>query len=124
MPEYRKAAAPRNLRVADEIKRILGRIFDTKVDLPSVDLVTITRVDLSPDLKNASVYLSLLNPKPDAISIIRKILTRKKELRYLMGTELQIKYVPHLKIFLDEALEQSARIHAIIENLHHESPDD
>ena len=108
----------------NEIKRILGHIFDTKVDLASVDLVTVTRVELSPDLKNASVYLSLLNPKPNAISIIRKILKRKRMLRYQMGTELQIKYVPHLKIFLDEAIEQSARIHAILEDLHHDSPDD
>lgn len=110
--------------MADQIRRILGHLFDTRVDLPAVDLLTVTRVELSSDLKNASVYLSFLNPRPNAEAVIKKIFGRKKELRYRMGSQLQIKYVPQLKFFVDKELEQSARIHAIIEDLHHETSDD
>ena len=124
MPDYRKSAAPRALRVADEIQRILGPIFDSKLGSWNVDLLTVTQVELSRDLKNAAVYVSLLNPSPDAITVLRDLRHRKKEIRYLMGSILQTKYVPQLKFFIDESTERSSRINAIIEELHGDAPED
>lgn len=78
MPDYRKSAAPRALRVADEIKRIVGQIFDSRIEPKNVDLVTVTQVTMSRDLKNASIYISMLNPSPDAIAVLRKLRRKKK----------------------------------------------
>ena len=122
MPDYRKSAAPRALRVADEIKRIVGQIFDSKIEPKNVDLVTVTQVTMSRDLKNASIYISMLNPAPDAKAVLRDLRSRKKKIRYMMGTELQTKYVPQIKLFIDESIERSTRINTIIEELHGDNP--
>lgn len=121
MPEYSKRPAPRSLRVADQVKRIIGHLLDNEVKLPQVDMLTVTRVEMSNDLKHAGIYVSLLNPVPDNETVIRSLRGHNKELRYLLGSQLQAKYVPAIKFFLDESIEQSARIHAIIEELEQKS---
>ena len=124
MPEYRKQPAPRSLRVADSIKRIFGQLLDREVQLSQVDMVTVTRVVMSKDLKHAAIHVSMLNPRPDSAAVIRLLRGRNKELRYLLGSQLQAKYVPSLKFYLDDSMTQSARIHAIIEDLHHDERHD
>lgn len=121
MPEYSKRPAPRSLRVADQIKRIIGHLLDSEVDRTQVDMLTVTRVEMSNDLKHAGIYVSLLNPQPDGESVIRSLRMRNKELRYLLGSRLQAKYVPKIKFFIDESIKQSARIHAIIEKIQQEA---
>ena len=122
MPEYSKRPAPRSLRVADQIKRIIGHLLDSEINLPQVDMATVTRVEMSNDLKHAGIYVSLLNPQPDGEAVIRSLRSHSKELRYLLGSQLQAKYVPAIRFFLDESMKQSAQIHAIIEDLHQERP--
>ena len=39
-----------------------------------------------------------------------------------MATELQTKYVPQIKLFIDESIERSTRINTIIEELHGDNP--
>lgn len=120
MPEHRHSQVPRAVRVAEEIQRILGEIFLTKVQVSTAGLLTITRVEMSRDLQNATVYLSLLNPATDNERGIREVIRKKKQLRYHLGAELRTKYVPQLRFFLDKSVERSTRINAILEDLHGE----
>ena len=108
--------------MADEIRSILGQIFDSKIEPQNVDLLTVTQVTMSRDLKNASIYISMLNPAPDANAVMRDLRGRNKKIRYLLGSMLQTKYVPQIKFFIDESIERSARINTIIEELHSDNP--
>ncbi len=118
MPDHRHSQVPRAVRVAEEIQRILGEIFLTKIQVATAGLLTVTQVQMSRDLRNATVYLSFLNPATDNERGIREVIRKKKQLRYHLGSELRTKYVPQLRFFLDESLERSARINAILEDLH------
>lgn len=118
MLENRHPQVPRAVRVAEEIQRILGEIFLTKIQIATAGLLTITQVELSRDLRHATVYLSFLNPATDEEGGIREVIRKNKRLRYLLGAELRTKYVPRLRFYLDKSLERSARINAILEDLH------
>ncbi len=118
MPEHRHSQVPRAVRVAEEIQRILGEIFLTKVQISTTGLLTITQVEMSRDLRHATVYLSFLGPATDNEGGIREVIRKRKQLRYHLGAELRTKYVPQLRFFLDKSVERSARINAILEDLH------
>jgi ribosome-binding factor A len=81
-------------------------------------MLTVTRVELSSDLRIAKVYISLFNPVTSKEDVLQDLLHRRKEIRYHLGTELRIKYVPELRFHLDESLEHSARINEVLNELH------
>jgi len=109
--------------VAEEVQRILGEVFLTKVQVLSAGMLTVTHVDISRDLRIARVYLSFLNPSASKEEVLGKLLRHRKEIRYHLGTELQTKYVPELRFYLDESVERSARIQSILEDLHRDETD-
>lgn len=81
-------------------------------------MVTVTRVETSRDLRYAKIYLSFLNTDVDAETIMAKIIRKRKEIRFLLGGMLKIKFVPELRFHLDLSAKHSDRINAILEELH------
>jgi len=120
LPDSCHSIVPRSLRVAEEVQRILGEIFLTKVQLRGSGMLTVTHVECSRDLRVAKVYLSFLNPDISREEIFKELIRRRKEVRYHLGTELRAKYVPELRFYLDDSLEQSSRVNALLEKLHRE----
>jgi ribosome-binding factor A len=119
LPDFHRIPpVPRSVRLAEEVQRILGRILQSKILLPAAGLVTVTRVELSRDLRFAKIYLSFLNPDLPKEEIQKELIRQRKTIRYYLGSELQAKYVPELRFYIDESFERSARIHAVIEAIH------
>lgn len=123
MPDSHRATVPRSLRVAEEVQRILGEVFLTKVQVLSAGMLTVTHVEITKDLRIARVYLSFLNPSASKEEVLGELLRHRKEIRYHLGTELRAKYVPELRFYLDESVERSTRIQAILEGLHRAETD-
>ena len=117
MPDSQRNVIPRSLRVAEEVQRVLGNVFLTQVRITSAEMLTVTHVELTRDLRIARVYLSPLNPRDTSEEVFKELLRRRKEIRYHLGSELRIKYVPQLRFYLDESLERSARIQSILNDL-------
>ncbi len=116
MPDGRNYPVARAVRVAEEIQRILSDVFLTEIRISTADLITVTDVIMSPDLRNANVYLSILNPEVGPEEVLRDLIRRRKEIRFHMASELQLKFMPQLRFYHDNSLEQSARINAILED--------
>jgi ribosome-binding factor A len=112
------------MRLAEEVQRILGHIFQSKVQLPAADMVTVTHVELSKDLRFAKVYLSFLNPSQPKDELLKELVRNRKTIRYHLGSELEAKYVPDLRFYIDDSFERSARIHAVIEAIHEDEQND
>jgi ribosome-binding factor A len=117
LPDYRHSPVPRSVRVAEEIQRILAEIFSTRLRIPEVGLITVTDVELSTDLRNANVFISFLAQTGTPREALAAIINRRKEVRFLLGQELRIKYVPELRFSYDSSYEKSARINTILEDL-------
>lgn len=118
MRNSHQTSYPRSLRVAEEIQKILGDVFLTRVTVRGSGLLTVTRVELSRDLRTAHIHLSFLNPAQEPETLLREIIRRRKEIRYHMGNELRAKYVPELRFHVDHTLEHAARINALLDGLH------
>lgn len=107
----------RKERVANEIQHILGKIQTQYIDLSDLGLITFSRVTISPDLKHAKVFFSVLNKKIPIDKIQIEMDNRAKSFRKYLGQELRIKFTPELKFFYDETVEYTQKIDTIFQKL-------
>lgn len=85
-------------------------------------LLTITDVDVSPDLRNAKVFVSQMGRELAHDQVIERLKHEAGRLRTHLAHVLRMRTVPHLKFCFDESVERGARLSALIDSLHAESP--
>ena len=80
--------------------------------------ITVTDVEVSPDLSIASIYISVL-ANEDKQGIIDLITASKSKIRKSLGNRIgkQARIVPDLRFFLDNTEDQAARMDDIINKL-------
>lgn len=109
----------RQLKVSRLILKDLGDIFqrDNRGILQGA-FVTVSDVQITPDLGLARVYLSMMMVK-DKQELIDRINERKSEIRRILGNKIgkQVRIVPDLMFYIDEVEEQAQRLDQIIDNL-------
>lgn len=118
MAENSKEPSQRQLRVGQEIKRILaGFIQRGEIrNLEGLDtIVTITEVHVSPDLKYASVYLMTLNNK-NLQEVLDGLQLAANYLRKQISAKMQLRYTPELVFKVDESFEQVDKIEELLRN--------
>jgi ribosome-binding factor A len=108
-------------RVGEEIRDELSRLLSRGViHDPGIGFITLTRVQVSPDLQQARVfYTSLGDPK--ARQQTAKALERAKPfLRRQLGGVLRLRRVPEIDFRFDESIAHQDRIEQILRDLHQE----
>jgi ribosome-binding factor A len=108
----------RSKRVADQIKNELGWLIEQKLNDPNKGFITLTRVKLSPDLKLASVYYSVLG-NTEVKERSKQVLKKATHfLRKELGYKVKLKYLPDLRFFYDDSLDYKDHIDQIIKKIH------
>src|SRR4029077_17985211 len=97
----------RMLRVNEVVRRELSTIFTRDLIFDDA-LVTINEVDVTPDLKNAHVFVSVLG-KGSPKAVIEKLETQRTILQAELSKKVVLKYTPHLIFHLDNSPERGAR---------------
>ena len=104
----------RNERVATAVLRELADVLHNELKDPRVKNATITEVDVSPDLKNARVYISFLTDNKEEIEAAMKGLKSAKGfLRSAVAKRLNLRYMPDLDLRYDSLLTESMRLDAL-----------
>lgn len=108
-------------RVEEMVKRVISEALIGEVDIPHGERVTVTKVDMSPDLRNAKVFFSILaETEEEKQTIFQGVRKRRKEIRRIVGREMELRLVPSLKFEIDNTAEEAARIEALIQKIHEE----
>jgi ribosome-binding factor A len=110
---------PRMLRVNEVVREAIADELEQMSD-PRLELVTITGVDVSPDLRHATVWYAALGTHEPATADGLRVAA--PHLRAVLGREVRLKYVPKLHFREDPAIETGQRVEEIIRGLH-EGPD-
>jgi len=103
------------LRVNELLKRELSGIIAREISFTDA-LVTINHVDVSADLKNAHVFVSVLGPDLGA-SVISKLASHRATLQAELARHVTMKYTPHLIFHLDDSIERGARVIEILQEI-------
>ncbi len=106
---------PRALRVNEVVHETLADELERLSD-PRLTMVTITGVDVSPDLRHAKVFYGALDADEDATA--QALRSAAPHLRGVLGRQVRLKYLPELRFERDPAIEHGQRVEAIIRSLH------
>ena len=107
----------RNERVSEEIRGVLVEAIREVRD-PLVGFVTLTGVDLSPDLKQARVYVSRLGTEADRDAAVSALNRAAAFLRHAVAERARLRYTPALRFVSDATIERGSRLEAILQELH------
>lgn len=113
-------AHKRVLKVAEATKRELGFILDQKINDPQLGLVTVTRVDMSDDLRHAKVYVTTLGDAEDKMRAIRRLVKAKGFIRCELAQALQMRVAPELKFVRDDSAEKYIKVKNVLDRIHAE----
>ena len=105
----------RLLRVNELVKRELSGIIAREITFESA-IVTINHVDVTPDLKNAHVFVSVLGEEAPA-SVMTKLEDNRVTLQRELARHVVLKYTPHLIFHLDNSIERGTRVIEIMREL-------
>ena len=103
-------------RVNELIKRELSETIVRELSFSGA-LVTVQEVDVTPDLKHAHVYVSVLGGEEDKKSALAKLHDHRKALQAAVSKRVVLKYTPQLHFRFDEALERGTRVIDIMEKI-------
>lgn len=114
----------RTARIADLIqKELSNNIFNKEIADSRLKFITITSVKVSRDLSYADIFFTQLdmensNDKQQSKELVVKLLRKAAaRLRYALARRLQLYKVPSLRFFYDDFMEESDRIHSLIDNV-------
>ncbi len=104
-------------RVNEELKREIGKIIDKDLKNPNITgLISVTKVKTSPDLKNAKVYISILNSKSKK-NTLQGVKNASGFIRTELAKRVVLRYIPELVFELDETMEYGSRIDNILKEI-------
>lgn len=103
-------------RVRELLKRELGSIMVREVKFSS-PLVTVSGVDITPDLKQAHVFVSALGTDVQRRETIATLEQNRVMLQHELSKRVVLKQTPHLHFKLDESIERGTRVITIMDEL-------
>ena len=105
----------RMLRVNEVVKRELSGIIAREMTFEGA-LVSINHVDVTPDLKNTHVFVSVLGTQARE-SVMSKLTSHRPALQAELARHVTMKYTPHLIFHLDNSIERGTRVIEIMQEI-------
>ena len=104
-------------RIDEEYKKVLSQIIGYELKNPNVTgLISVTKVKVTPDLKYAKVYVSIMNSKN-----IKETMEGLKKSSGFIRTELakkvNLRNTPELTFEIDDSIEYGAKIDSILKEI-------
>lgn len=103
-------------RVNEIIKRELSELLVREMTFDA-KLVTVQHVDITPDLKQAHIFVSIVGTEEQRRAAMAQLHDRRKTLRQELSRRVILKYTPHLHFRLDDSIERGSRILNILNEL-------
>lgn len=102
-------------RVADLLKREISDIIFKELKDPRVGFVTITRVNVSADLRIAKVYFSVLSTMGNIEDSLSGLNSANEFVRSELKKRVRLRFIPSLKFIIDDTLDYVEKIEKLIE---------
>jgi ribosome-binding factor A len=104
-------------RVNEVVKRELSELISRELNFEPAVLVTIPAVDISPNLKQCNVYVSVIGASYQKSDVIAELQEHRVTLQRELSKRVVLKYTPHLHFKLDDSIERGSRVLEIIQDL-------
>ena len=107
----------RTERVQKLARQVLGELIQELKD-PRIGFVTVTSVRITPDLRQARVFVSVMGGEEDQAASMAALNSAKPFLRRELGRQIRLKYLPELTFDLDTKVAEAQRLEEILHEIH------
>ncbi|MFA5659642.1 MAG: 30S ribosome-binding factor RbfA [Candidatus Omnitrophota bacterium] len=108
-------------RVNESVKRELCVIVQREISDPRLEFVSISRVDVSRDLRHAKIFFSVLGDESTAAYAADGFEAAKGFIRRILSQRIQLKFMPELNFIYDKAFSAGIELSEQMERLKNES---
>jgi ribosome-binding factor A len=109
-------------RVRELLKREIGEVIRREFPVDEAGLVTVNDVDVSGDLHNAVVFISILGRPEQQQRGLMLLSGHRKRIQAMVARAVVLKYTPKLRFVIDHSVVRGNRVLAIIEELEKTTP--
>tara|TARA_B110000263_G_C15256635_1_gene486810 strand:- start:161 stop:517 length:357 start_codon:yes stop_codon:yes gene_type:complete len=115
--DFKKKPYKRSERLSKEIKIILSDFILKGFNLEGSGIVTISKVNISSDLRNAKVFFTVINNKISTENLIKELNKRSKFIKGLIGKQITSRNIPDIIFYFDDSIEFYDKLDKIFINL-------
>jgi len=103
----------RTVRINELLQREISSVLHTRCGQEAV-LYTITGVEISPDLRTAKVFFSLLKKDADPAAGGKWLMSKVSLISDHLRRYVQLRYLPKLEFVFDDSPDRAARVHRLL----------
>lgn len=107
----------RTLKAASAIREVVGTAILTDLRDPRIEDVTVTFVEISGDMRNAKVHVSIMGDEKKQALCMHGLNSSVGYLQRKIGDRIDTRYTPRIKFVLDEGIKNSFRVAAILDDV-------
>lgn len=102
-------------KIAEALKREISRVIFSELKDPRINLVTVTKTEPSDDLRTAKVYVSIIGDETKKKTTLNALRHARGYIQSLVGKQLEIRYTPVLRFFLDDSAGKNVHLSKLID---------
>jgi ribosome-binding factor A len=107
----------RSDRVADRLLEVIAELLRREIHDPRLQLLNLTGVKVSKDLRHAKVFFSLFGGSGDRQEALAGLTSAGGFIRARLGKKLDLRFVPTLEFLYDDSEEEARRIDALLDKI-------
>lgn len=111
------------MQVGELMRDELARIIRHELSDPDLELVTVTNVDVAPDLHFARVWISAIGDQKKQTAAVEAVKRADRKIRHELGRTKAFRYIPEIDWKLDTSVEYANRIEEKLREVLPEEPD-
>jgi ribosome-binding factor A len=104
-------------RIDELLRQEIGSIVTRDVADPRVGFATITKVETTPDLRHAKVWVSVIGQQKERATTVAALSRAMPFIRRELGRTLRLKRIPDLHVQLDDTAERGTRVLHLLDEL-------
>jgi ribosome-binding factor A len=104
-------------RFAESLKEEISEVVGFELDDPKLETVTVTDVNVAPDLRDARVYVLVRGSESEIAQALASLRNAATYVRQQVAANLDLRYAPHIHFVRDTAEENAARVGEVLNEL-------
>ena len=104
-------------RVQEAIRQEISNIVHKEMRDPRIGFITITKVDLTKDLRYARIYFSILGENKEKKLALSGLNNAKGYIKGLLADRIKLRFMPEIAFAIDESMEYAKHIYDILDQI-------
>ena len=104
-------------RLGEALKVEIGEVVGFELDDPRLEMVTVTDVEVSSDLRDAKVFVLIRGTEAEIDKALKSLRNAATFVRQQVAMNLDLRHAPHVHFVRDTAEENAARVGEILQDL-------